>query len=36
MSAWIDHVKAVAAKKKISYKDALKVASASYKKPQKK
>lgn len=38
MSAWIDHVKAVAAKKKISYKEALKVAGASYKKadPKKK
>ena len=33
MSAWIDHVKSVAAKKKISYGEALKVASATYKKP---
>lgn len=31
-SAWIDHVKKIQAKKKISYKDALKVASKSYKK----
>lgn len=31
-SAWIDHVKSVQAKKGISYKDALTVASKSYKK----
>lgn len=31
MSEWIDHVKAVAAKKKISYKEAMSVAKASYK-----
>jgi len=31
MSAWIDHVKKVAAQKKISYKEAMSVAKASYK-----
>ena len=34
-SAWIEHVKSVAAKKKISYKDALKVAGETYKKKDK-
>jgi len=32
MNSWIQHVKTVAAKKGISYREALKVASASYKK----
>lgn len=32
MSAWIDHVKKVAKDKGISYKEALKVASKTYKK----
>lgn len=32
MNSWIQHVKAVASKKGISYREALKVASASYKK----
>lgn len=31
MSEWIDHVKKVAKQKKISYKEAMKVAKASYK-----
>ena len=31
MSEWIDHVKSVAAKKKISYKEAMKVAKQTYK-----
>lgn len=31
MSAWIDHVKKVAAQKKISYKEAMSIAKASYK-----
>ncbi len=30
-SEWIEHVKSVAAKKKISYKEAMSVAKASYK-----
>lgn len=30
-SAWIEHVKSVAAKKKIPYKEALKVAKETYK-----
>ncbi len=31
MSEWIDHVKKVAKQKKISYKEAMKVAKATYK-----
>lgn len=31
MSEWIDHVKKVAKQKKISYKEAMSVAKASYK-----
>ena len=31
MSDWISHVKSVAAKKKISYKEAMSVAKATYK-----
>ena len=36
MTDWISHVKKVAEQKKISYKEALKVASSSYKKTEKK
>ncbi len=36
MSAWTDHVKKVAKEKGISYKEALKVASETYKKTEKK
>ena len=35
VSSWITHVKKVASQKKISYKEALKVAGASYKKDDK-
>jgi len=35
MSAWTDHVKKVSKEKGISYKDALKVASKTYKKQPK-
>lgn len=35
MSEWIEHVKKVASKKKISYKEAMKVAKDTYK-PKKK
>ena len=35
-SAWIEHVKKVAQQKKISYREALKVAGASWKKVEKK
>jgi len=35
-SAWIEHVKKVAKDKKISYKEALKVAGKTYKKTEKK
>ena len=31
MSAWTDHIKSVAAKKKISYKEAMKVAGETWK-----
>ena len=31
MSEWIEHVKKVSAQKKISYKEAMKIAKASYK-----
>ena len=34
MSSWTDHVKKVAKEKGISYKEALKVASATYKKQE--
>lgn len=34
MSSWTDHVKKVAKEKGISYKDALKVAGETYKKPE--
>lgn len=35
VSSWIEHVKKVASQKKITYKEALKVAGASYKKVDK-
>lgn len=35
-SEWIEHVKATAAKKKISYKEAMKVAKETYKPKMKK
>ena len=35
MSDWINHVKSVASSKKISYKEALKVAGKTYKKKDK-
>ncbi len=34
MSAWVKHVKEYAAKNKVSYKEALKKAGASYKKKE--
>ena len=34
MTAWTDHIKAVAKKEKISYKEAMKIASKTFKKSE--